>query len=47
MPSISSSENVLDVERKTPDPEVHQMEANPERISFRDVLHRLMDFGQF
>jgi len=46
MPSISS-ENVLDVERKTPNPEVRQIEANPKRISSPDVLHQLMECGLY
>jgi hypothetical protein len=32
---------------KNRNPEVRQMEANPERTSSPDVLHRLMGFGQF
>jgi hypothetical protein len=32
---------------KNPNPEVRQIEANPERISSPDVLHQLMEIGQF
>jgi hypothetical protein len=32
---------------KKPNPEVRQMEANPERISSPNFFHRLMEFGQF
>jgi hypothetical protein len=46
--SSISSENVIDVEgEKNSNLEVRQIEVNPGRISPPDVLHQLMEFGQF